>query len=165
MCTYSVRAATQNDIEEITKIYNQGIEDGLATLETRLRTVEEMDNWFIQRNDRYRVLVIVKNDRVEGWASLNIFSSRSAYDGVADISIYIDREMRGKGLGKELLKHLCIAATTNDFHKLVLSTFNNNEAGKNLYKAMGFREVGTYQRQGKINGAWVNVTIMEKLLI
>ncbi|MFT9497215.1 arsinothricin resistance N-acetyltransferase ArsN1 family A [Anaerosolibacter sp.] len=162
---YTTRFATLNDIPAIREIYNQGIEDRVATLETRLRTDEDMKEWLINRSDQHRVLVIQDDAKiVHGWASLNVFNSRCCYSGVVDISVYVRRNMRGKGLGKILLQNLIGIAKEQGFHKLVLSTFEFNEAGQRLYKSVGFRKVGTYIQQGILDGKWIDVTIMERLL-
>lgn len=163
---YSVREASLKDIQAITVIYNQGIEDRIATLESSPKKETEMIDWFSKRDEAHKVLVIEDdNGTVWGWASLNTFNSRCCYSGVADISIYIERSMRGKGLGKILINALIETAKEQGFHKLVLSTFKINEAGRRLYKSAGFREVGTYINQGILDGKWVDVTIMEKLLV
>lgn len=165
MMEYITRKAKIEDIPLIKDIYNQGIEDRIATLETRLRDVEEMERWFTSRGERYRVVVIEDREgKVLGWASINVFNSRCCYSGVGDLSIYVERTMRGKGLGKPLLNYLIEVAKEHDFHKLVLSTFEFNEVGKRLYKSAGFREVGTYINQGMLDNKFVNITIMEKLL-
>lgn len=162
---YIVREATISDISFIKDIYNQGIEDRSATLETCLRSQEDMEKWFFNRTDRYKVIVIEDEDYiVRGWASINEFNSRCCYSGVSDISIYIERDFRGKGLGKILLKGLIQTAKNQNFHKLVLSTFEFNEAGKKLYKSLDFREVGTYINQGILDNKFINITIMEKLI-
>ena len=162
---YSARLASADDIQVITQIYNQGIEDRIATLETSQKTETYMLDWLMKRNAAHKVLVIEdENGVVCGWASLNPFNSRCCYSGVVDISIYIERSMRGKGLGKILLNALVETAGGQGFHKLVLSALSKNEAGIHLYKAVGFREVGTYINQGILDGKWADVTIMEKLL-
>lgn len=162
---YNLREATIMDIPYVAHIYNQGIEDRIATLETRIRDTSEMENWFLGREPRHKVIVMEDNEKViRGWASINSFNSRCCYSGVGDISIYIDREMRGRGLGKVLLRGLLETAKEQGFHKLVLSTFEYNEAGKRLYKSLGFREVGTFINQGILDGKFINITIMEKLL-
>lgn len=163
--SYIMREARIEDIESITNIYNQGIEDRIATLETRLRDTDEMKEWFATRGNKYKVIVIEDCEgMVRGWASINVFNSRCCYSGVGDISIYVERDMRGKGLGKQILNYLIEVAKKQDFNKLVLSTFESNEIGKKLYKSAGFREVGTYMNQGILDGKFVNITIMEKLL-
>jgi len=160
-----VRYAEEKDIPAITKIYNQGIEDRIATLETRLREEPEMLEWLTKRDEKHKVIVIEDPEgKVSGWASLNVFNSRCCYSSVVDISIYIERGKRGLGLGKILLKSLMQVAVEQGFHKLVLSTFKFNEAGQGLYKSVGFREVGTYMKQGILDGRWIDVTIMEMLL-
>jgi L-amino acid N-acyltransferase YncA len=161
----SIRFACLDDIKDITNIYNQGIEDRMATLETRLRTPRDMENWLIERNERYRVIVVEQDGKTLGWASLNQFNPRECYSGVADFSIYIERQFRGKGLGKMLLLQLMETAREQGFHKLVLSTFIFNEQGLRLYKSLGFREVGTYVRQARLDDKWIDITIMEKLLL
>jgi len=163
--SYITREATINDISQITIIYNEGIEDRIATLETNLRTDEASKDWLISREKRYKVLVIEDTKGIViGWASINSFNSRCCYSGVGDISLYIKRGLRGRGMGNRLLKALILRAKEVDFHKLVLSTFENNESGKALYKSQGFREVGTYKEQGILDGKFVNVTIMEIIL-
>lgn len=163
---YRTREATLQDVVAIIKIYNEGIEDRIATLETRLRDSVEMEAWLLNRSDAHKVLVVVDDsNQVLGWASLNVFNARCCYSGVVDLSIYIEREMRGKGLGKTLMQSLIDTAREQGFHKLVLSTFKFNEGGQKLYRAMGFREVGTYMQHGILDGKWVDVTVMEKLLL
>jgi phosphinothricin acetyltransferase len=162
---FKTRKAKIEDISFITRIYNQGIEDRIATLETRLRNIDDMKEWLLSRTERYKVVVIEDTEGiVRGWASINIFNSRCCYSGVGDLSIYVERNMRGMGIGKQLLDYLIIIAKEQDFHKLVLSTFEHNEVGKKLYRSIGFREVGTYVNQGILDGEFVNITIMERLL-
>jgi len=164
--TWITREATKNDIPMIAEIYNQGIEDRVATFETGLRTVLDMERWFEERGDRYKVVVIEEGDGIpKGWASINEFHSRCCYAGVGDLSVYIQRDCRGKGIGKVLLDDLIETAKKQDFHKLVLSMFSFNEAAKKLYLSAGFRIVGTYENQGKLDGNYVDVMIMEKIFL
>ena len=161
-----IRNATIADIEQITEIYNQGILDRIATLEDGTKSIEEMVAWLNSRSERYKVIV-AQNDKgsITGWASLNTFNDRECYKGVADLSIYIHREERGKGLGKTLLLALFETAKQADFYKIVLHTFSFNYAGQSLYTSLGFTTVGTYINQGRLDGKWIDMTIMEKMLI
>lgn len=162
---YETRLADIKDIPQITLIYNQGIEDRIATLETRLRTVDEMYEWFEGRGERFKVIAAFdENGEAAGWASLNEFSPRECYRGVAGMSIYIKRSMRGKGIGKQLLNYLFDVAGQQDFHKIVLNMLEFNAPAKKLYTSLGFKEVGTYMEHGVMDGKYINVTIMEKLL-
>jgi phosphinothricin acetyltransferase len=162
---WNIRTAVLADIPRITEIYNQGIEDRVATFETRLRESAEMEEWLLNRENRYPVLVIEdEQGMVQGWASVNEYNFRCCYSGVGDLSIYIRRDMRGKGLGRPLLGSLMEAARKQGFRKLILNAFDTNEAAKKLYLALGFRHVGTYEKQGIMDGKDVDVTIMERLL-
>ena len=159
-----IRIAESRDAEVICDIYNQGIEDRIATLETRLRTPMERRTWLEAREARYPVVVCERAGGVCGWASLNPFNPREAYDYVADFSVYIGREFRGRGIGGALLAHLEVLAAQRGFHKLVLAMFPSNSAGVALYRRKGFREVGTYREHGRLDGRWVDILIMEKIL-
>ncbi|GAA0318466.1 arsinothricin resistance N-acetyltransferase ArsN1 [Bacillus carboniphilus] len=160
----TVRDATLSDIEAIRTIYNQGIEDRIATLEVELKTTEFMKDWFCSHGERYSILVAERNAEIVGWASLNPYSPRAAYRGVADLSVYIARASRGKGVGTVLLQEIEKRAVENDFHKIVLFTFPFNQLGQTLYNKMGYQEVGTFRNQGIIDGKFVDVMAMEKLL-
>lgn len=159
-----IRRCQINDIEAITRIYNQGIKDRIATLEENEKTVTDMEEWFINRGERYTVLVAEVGNQIVGWVSLNPYSHRCAYNGVADLSIYIERGQRGKGTGKRLLEKIEEIAKQNDFYKIVLFTFPFNTLGQGLYRSMGYREVGVFEKQGKLDGKFVNVMAMEKIL-
>lgn len=159
-----VRKAVLADIQAILEIYNLGIEDRIATLELETKDVAYMEKWFSNHGERYAVLVAEQEGQMVGWASLNPFSTRSAYNGVADLSIYIDRNQRGKGIGSILLTELGKLAKENGFYKIVLFTFAFNGLGQGLYRKLGFREVGIFEKQGIIDGSFVDVMIMEKLL-
>jgi phosphinothricin acetyltransferase len=160
----SVRDAATEDAAAICTIYNQGIEDRIATLETQLRTPEERRQWMAARGARHPVVVAVSGGQVVGWGSLNSFNPRPAYDHVVDLSVYVERAWRGRGVGRVLLTHLLDRARGLGYHKMVLATFPYNAGGLVLYRRMGFSEVGVYREQGQLDGRWVDVLIMERLL-
>jgi phosphinothricin acetyltransferase len=160
----SVRAAAPSDAEAICRIYNQGIEDRVATLETERRTPAERLEWLSVRDVRHPVIVAESGGAVVGWSSLNRFNPRPAYDHVADLSVYVEREWRGRGVGRRLLAALVVTARDIGYHKLVLAAFPTNAGGMALYERMGFSRVGVYREQGLLDGAWVDVVIMERLL-
>lgn len=159
-----MRDATAADAAAVCRIYNQGIEDRLATLETETRTPEERGAWLAARGPRHPVLVGEMDGAVVGWGSLNAFNPRRAYDHVADFSLYVERGWRGRGVGRRLLEALIARARALGYHKLVLSAFPFNPAGMPVYRRAGFREVGTYREQGQLDGKWVDTIVMEKIL-
>lgn len=164
MTAYSLRPAVPTDAAAICEIYNQGIIDRVATLETELRTPDERRRWMAARGPRHPVIVAEENGRVAAWGSLNPYSTRDCYRFVADFSVYVERAYRGKGAGSAVLTRLTELAREHGYHKLVLSAFPTNNGGMALYAKQGFRTVGIYQEQGMLDGKWVDTIIMEKLL-
>jgi L-amino acid N-acyltransferase YncA len=160
---FKTRRASTDDLESILNIYNQGIEDRIATLEEDEKDIGYMTDWFNNHNGRFAVMVVENSDEIVGWASLNPYSNRCAYAGVADLSIYIRRDHQGKGVGSLLLKEIERTAVKNQFNKIVLFTFPFNTLGQGLYRKNGYREVGVFKNQGKIEGRFVDVMIMEKV--
>ena len=164
MSAIVLRPATAADAAAICRIYNQGIEDRLATLETELRSPDERRQWLATRGPRHPVFVAETDEMVVGWSSLNVYNPRPAYRYVADFSIYIERGWRGKGVGRRLLEQLIEQARALDYHKMMLSTFPFNASGVALYERMGFTRAGVFHEMGQLDGRWVDTLIMEKLL-
>ncbi len=123
-----------------------------------------MEQWFANHTERYTVLVAESNEKILGWVALNPYSHRCAYAGVGELSVYIDRFSRGKGVGTALLQAIEAHAKVHGFYKIVLFTFPFNSLGQGLYKKQGFREVGVFQNQGKLDGKFVDIAAMEKLI-
>jgi L-amino acid N-acyltransferase YncA len=161
----TLREASPSDAAEISRILNQGIEESTSTLETEPKTVAEREAWLAGRGPRHPVIVAVDEaGTIWGWGSLNAFKPRTAYDHVADFSVYVDRAARGRGIGKLMLVDLERRARAIGFHKLVLAAMPENEAGLHLYTGRGFSVVGTYREQGFRDGVWRDVLLMEKIL-
>jgi phosphinothricin acetyltransferase len=160
-----LRSATAGDLEAIRRIYNEGIEDRVATLDEDPKTADDIAAWWAQHTERYAV-VVAENDAgdVVGWASLNPYSHRCAYRGVADLSVYVARSARGTGVGTALLRALERRAKEHAFHKIVLFTLSCNASGQGLYRKLGYRHVGVFHEQGCLDGAYVDVMAMEKIL-
>lgn len=164
LATLTVRRAETSDLESIRRIYNEGIEDRVATLDEDPKDQSEIREWWENHAGRYAVIVAERDGTIVGWASLNPYSYRCAYAGVADLSIYILRDARGTGVGKRLLTDLESVARENEFYKIVLFTFPFNEAGQRLYRGLGYREVGVFKEQGRLDGVPIDVMAMEKLI-
>jgi phosphinothricin acetyltransferase len=160
----TVRPAREGDDAAVCAIYNEGVADRLATLDTHERTVEEMRRWRGSRGPRHPVLVAERGGEVVGWGSLNEFNPREAYRHVADFSVYVRRTDRRQGVGARLTRACIDRARELGYHKLVLAALDENGAGRALYARLGFREVGIYREQGRLDGRWVDVVVMERLL-
>jgi L-amino acid N-acyltransferase YncA len=127
-----IRKALEADLARILEIYNQGIEDRIATLEETTKDETYMREWFANHQGRFQVLVAVDEGEIVGWAAINRYSARCAYDGVGDLSIYTRRSWRGKGVGSQLLSELEKVGRENKFYKFVLFTFPFNGLGQGL---------------------------------
>jgi L-amino acid N-acyltransferase YncA len=159
-----VRPAEVRDAAAIAAIYNQGIEDRLATFETEPRTAQAIGEQLADRRSRYPVVVAESDDRVLGVAWTSEYRPRAAYAGVAEFSIYVAREARGQGIGQLTLAAVLDAAAAAGFWKLVSRIFPENLASRRLCAALGFREVGIYRHHARLDGAWRDCVIVERLL-
>lgn len=160
-----IRRAVAEDLDAIGRIYNEGIEDRLATLDVEPKDAGEMRQWWDLHSGRFAVLVAANDaGEITGWASLNPYSHRCAHSGVADLSVYVRRDCRGLHVGSSLLAALELVARTGGFHKIVLFALEQNAQGKALYRTQGYREVGILREHGTLEGRFVDVVTMEKLL-
>jgi phosphinothricin acetyltransferase len=170
-----IRKAVRTDAEEICEIYNEALVEGRATFETEPRTESQCCKWITEHDERHPILVAVRNskvdetwhnkeDNVQGWASITPYSSRLCYSGVGEFSIYVKHGFRGKGVGKKLMTELIQEAGRLGYWKLISRILPFNVASRNLCKSCGFREVGFYEKHGKLNGKWLDVVIVEKLI-
>jgi L-amino acid N-acyltransferase YncA len=157
-----VRKAELDDSTSIALIYNQGIEDRIATFETRLRAPEDGQAWF----DEIHPIIIVEAEPgdVVAFASTSSYRPRPCYAGIAEASVYVRRDARWHGAGRIALAGLLEAAREAGFWKLVSRVFVENTASRALIQSVGFREVGTYLKHGKLDGIWRDVVIVEYLI-
>ena len=155
------RAATPADAAAIARIYNEGIEERIATFETRLRTADDVQKWF---DGRHPVVVLEDGNEILAFASTSMYRPRECYAGIADFSVYTARAARGRGAGRAAMLALMDAAREAGFWKLVSRVFVENAASRGLLRSIGFREVGTYERHAKLDGVWRDVIIVERLL-
>jgi L-amino acid N-acyltransferase YncA len=155
------RAATPSDAEAIASIYNEGIEERVATFETRPRTADDVRSWF---DGRHPIVVVEEGDEVLAFAATSTYRPRECYAGIAEFSVYVARAARGRGAGRVAMEALMAAAREAGFRKLVSRVFVENAASRALLRSAGFREVGVYQKHGQLDGVWHDVVIVERLL-
>ena len=156
-----IRRAVLHDAPAITTIYNQGIEDRSATFETRLRTLQDIEAWF---DGRYPIVVAEHDGVIIAFAATSSYRPRECYAGIAEFSVYVERNQRGKGAGRMVMHMLLTEAERAGFWKLVSRVFPENMASRALLNNLGFREVGVYQQHARLNGEWRDVVIVERLL-
>ena len=161
LTTFTTRSATPADAARIASIYNEGIEDRIATFETRPRSPEEVSEWL---GGRHPVIVVERDHEVVGFAAAFTYRPRECYAGVAEFSVYVARAARREGAGRAAMCALMGAALERGFWKLVSRVFVENAASRALLASLGFREVGIYHRHAQLDGVWRDVVIVEKLL-
>jgi L-amino acid N-acyltransferase YncA len=159
-----IRRARADDADAVAEIYNQGILGRTATFETELRTPEDRRQVIEERAERYPILVADDGGAIAGWASLSEHSARHCYRGIAECSVYVDSRHQGKGAGRALMDALLVEATRLGYWKLVSRAFLFNEASRAMCRRAGFREVGVYERHAQLDGQWLDVVIVERLI-
>ncbi len=157
----TIRPATPGDAEAIAAIYNQGIEDRIATFETRPRTAVDVLRWF----DGSRILLVADGDgRTMAFGVTHPYSARECYAGIAEVSVYVDRSARGRGTGRAVLDGIIRGASARGWWKLIGRLFVENSVSRSLCLACGFREVGVHHSHARLEGVWKDVVVVEKLL-
>jgi L-amino acid N-acyltransferase YncA len=160
----AVRLATPRDAAAIAAIYNQGIEERIATFETEPRSTAHIEAQLAEKGERYPTVVVERDGQVVAWASAGPYRAREAYAGVAEHSVYTARDARGTGAGRAALDELIRVYEARGFWKLVSRIFPENQASLALHERAGFRVVGVYRRHGRLDGEWRDCVIVERLL-
>lgn len=154
----AVDSMEPSDWPRVRAIYEEGIRTGHATFET---TVPAWEAWDASHLGAPR-LVARDGDGVLGWAALTPVSDRCAYGGVAEVSVYVAEDVRGRGVGRRLLDALVAASEEVGIWTLQAGMFPENRASLALHEAAGFRVVGTRERLGKLDGRWRDVLLLER---
>lgn len=157
-----VRTARLADAPAIAAIYNAGIRGRMATFETRERTVDDVAEWFAR--DGHPILVAERAGHVIGWVGASPYRSRDCYVGIAEFSVYVDPAVQGQRVGDALMRAFVPALEAAGFWKVLSRIFPENVASRALCRRHGFREVGVYEKHARLDGAWRDVVIVERLL-
>ena len=153
-----IRALTKPDWESVRSIYLTGISTGQATFETEAPTWER---WHENHLPEPR-LVAATDEHIVGWAALSRVSRRPVYEGVAEVSVYVEEPSRGQGIGSMLLTALVNQSEKSGIWTLQASIFPENAGSIALHKSCEFREVGTRHRIGKMKGVWRDTVLFER---
>ncbi|MBK7388757.1 MAG: N-acetyltransferase [Bacteroidia bacterium] len=160
----SIRPATANDILRITDIYNDAILNTTATFDTETKTVEERMQWFLNHDEKHPVIVAEINSQVIGFASLSKWSDRCAYDGTAEVSVYIDRNHRGKGVGKRMVEVIALEGERAGLTNLISRITEGNLSSIHIHEQLGFEHIGVMKKAGKKFDRFLDVHLMQKLI-
>jgi len=158
-----IRKAALEDIDGITKIYNEAILKTAATFDTEPKTIEEQKEWFISHGSKNSILVVEKNDIIVGWAALSIWSDRCAYSDTAEISLYIKEEHQNKGLGRRLLEAIVQEGQKANLHTVIARITEGNEVSVHLHESVGFFHIGVMKEVGYKFDKRLDVYLMQKI--
>ena len=153
-----IRKMLDQDLRAVVKIYQEGIDTGVATFETKAPTPAEWNAKF-HKDLRF---VFEDNSVILGWISVTPISAREVYKGVAEVSVYIKKSASGKGIGTALFEYLCEESKQLGYWMLQSSIFEKNYGSIALHKKVGFRLVGVREKIAQRNGVWHNTVLMEK---
>lgn len=157
-----VRPATPDDAPAIAAIYNRALDARIATFETRHRTPAEITRWF--DDGEIAMVSLDAAGTLAGYATTSRYRARECYAGVREFSVYVRADCTRRGHGTALLAALIARAEAAGMWKLVARIFPENAASLALCRSLGFREVGVYRRHAKLDGAWRDTVIVEKLI-
>ena len=154
----AIAALTRAYWDDVRRIYVEGIATGNATLETEPPPWEKWD-----RGHRVEVRFVAREDgRVVGWAALSPVSERCVYEGVAEVSVYVASDARGRGVGRRLLEELVRASEEAGVWTIQTGIFPENTASIRLHESVGFRVLGIREKLGKLDGVWRDVAFLER---
>jgi L-amino acid N-acyltransferase YncA len=159
----SVRPARPADAQPMARIYNAGVEERQATLETRPLSAADFAAR-IERGGRWPTVVAEQDGAVLGWAAVGEYNPRDCYRGVGEATLYVARAARRRGIGRRLVEALAAEAERAGYWKLIGRLFPENEPSRALLRSCGFSEVGVHRRHGCLDGEWRDVLIVERLL-
>jgi L-amino acid N-acyltransferase YncA len=154
----AIRDARPDDWPRIASVYAAGIATRNATFETEVPAYEQWDASHLA-DHRY---VAVEGGDVVGWIAVSGYSDRCCYEGVADLSVYVDPAAQRHGIGRALLEHLVASTEAAGIWTLQAGVFPENEASLALHRACGFRVVGIRERIGELDGVWRDVVLLER---
>ncbi len=147
-----------DDWQQVRCIYLDGLATGHCSFETEAPPWERWD----AAHHTHSRLVVRQADRVIAWAALAPTSTRRCYAGVAEVSLYVAADARGRGIGKRLLTALIASAERHGIWTLQGATFAENTASIRLQLACGFRILGRRERIAQHLGRWRDTILTER---
>lgn len=164
MINLKYRDANYADLPKIVEIYNSTIPSRMVTADTEPVSVDSKQKWFEEHSITKRPLWVIENEhrQIIGWVSFQSFYGRPAYDATAELSIYLDIDQRGKGIGKQILKHCIDKAPSLGINTLLGFIFSHNEPSLKLFKHLGFENWAFLPNIAVLDGQERGLTIWGK---
>ncbi len=155
-----MKQANDNDLFRIVEIYNSTISLRVATADTEKVTIESKSEWFEKHSEKRPILVEEIDNNIVAWVSFESFYGRPAYHLTAEISIYVDAQYRGKGLGYKLLDESVKLCPTLGLKNLVGYIFSHNIGSLTLFEKSGFSKWGELPEVAEMDGNLYSLSIL-----
>ncbi|MDP4083297.1 MAG: N-acetyltransferase family protein [Bacillota bacterium] len=153
----NIRDAVLEDLPGMLKIYNDAVKNLTATFDLEEYSLEQRTVWFHQHGGRFPLIVAMKDDVVAGYCCLSPYRDKPAYSRSSELSIYISKGFRGKGIGTLLMKEIINRAKLLRYHTLIGGITSGNEASVKLHKKFGFTFIGRFKEVGFKFEEWQHV--------
>ena len=154
-----IRTAEKKDVPALLAIYNEEVEHGLSTFDLNPKTMEEWLEWFGEHNVGNHPLIVAEEDgKAVGYASLSSYRMKEAYQATVELSVYVDKEYRNRGIATKLsLAILDMAREWEDIHTVISVITGGNEGSLCLHERLGFTHCGTMREVGVKFGKWLDI--------
>ena len=160
----SVRLARPGDAEAMRSIYNVEVTGSTVTFDLVARTLADQQAWLAEHDGVHPAVVAEHDGEVVGFGALAPYRSRPAYATTVEDSVYVRRDLRGRGWGRAILAELVRLATVHGFHAVMARIVGGHGASIGLHRACGFELVGVEREVGRKFGRWLDVVLMQRLL-
>jgi L-amino acid N-acyltransferase YncA len=157
------RPSKLEDAAAINSIYNEVILNTQATFDLEPKTLEERIAWLKEHDEMHPVIVAEIEGFVAGWAALSRWSDKNAYDSTAEVSVYVDKNHRNKGIGKKLLDLITIEGRSVGLHCILSRITEGNEVSINVHVALGYKHIGVMKEVGFKFGKYLDVYLLQRL--
>ena len=160
-----IRQAEIKDVDAILEIVNYEILNSTVLYEYEKRTYDQQLMWFEQKKaDGMPVIVAESNNAVVGFGTCGIFRPKAAYQFSVEHSVYVNKNSRKHGIGKQLLAKLIVLAREGGYHTMIAGIDGSNEASFEFHKRFGFKEIGTFKEVGFKFDQWLDLRFLQLLL-
>lgn len=156
---YEIRPMQPDDAAKVLEIFQQGINGGNATFD---KVAPTWESWDTKHFNMCRFVLEDENNNVVAWCALQPVSNRDCFKGVAEVSIYLDGSVQGKGLGTILMKKLILDSEEHEFWTLQAGIFPENEVSIAIHQKQGFKTVGRREKIGEMDGQWRDIILLER---
>lgn len=160
----SLRDAEERDLPEILDILNEALLTSTSTFESEPQTLEKRKVWFQEHGEKYPLVVAESHGRVVGYCSISSFDRNSGYARTVELSVYVDKNYRRRGIARTLVKEILRRATQLGYHAILSSISKDNEPSRRLHEVLGFEYVGCFREVGWKFGNWQDTTFYELLI-